>query len=194
MCPCKLYPWVVSSCVFWVWFLHSSEEKYCRIWELQQEWEAEGTLPSQPTSSFQSPFDVSPKSQKFPGSPLFWFLAADKLRMCFGCFSWVIQSSNVSPCYPLSKVSCFQPSPPWSNWGGKKNLAGGMNAGNHGSRKGIIYTNACCFVHSSVLTAWATNCRPLAAHSRLWLEEGTTTFALCMSSSFYAWDHHGRQF
>lgn len=48
-------------------------EKYCRIWEMQQKWEAEGTLPSQPPSSFQNPFDVSPRSQKFPGSPLFGF-------------------------------------------------------------------------------------------------------------------------
>lgn len=52
--------------------------------------------------------------------------------------------------------------------------------------KGVIYTNACCFVRSSVLTAWEANCRPLAAHLRLWLEEGTTTFALCMSSSLCA--------
>lgn len=75
-------------------------------------------LPSLP--HLPKPFWCFPQKSKVSRLSTFGSLAADKLRMCLVHCPWVIKSSNISPCYPLSKASCFQPSPPWSNWGGKK--------------------------------------------------------------------------
>lgn len=91
---------------------------------------------------FPKPLWCFPQKSKVSRVSIFGFLAADKLRMCFGHFSWVITKQQCQPLLSIWKVSCFQPSPPWNNWGGKKTwLAGGMNAGNDSSGKGIIYTN-----------------------------------------------------
>lgn len=69
---------------------------------------------------FPKPLWCFPQKSKVSRVSTFGFLAADKLRMCFGHFSWVITKQQCQPLLSIWKVSCFQPSPPWNNWGGKK--------------------------------------------------------------------------
>lgn len=68
---------------------------------------------------------------------IFGYLAADKLRKLFGHLFCVMQSRDFSPSYPFEKFPVFS-----CLFLGvtdeEKNLAGGMNAENYGSGKGII--------------------------------------------------------
>lgn len=105
---------------------------------------------------FPKPLWCFPQKSKVSRLSTFGFLAADKLRMCFGHFSWVIQSSNVSPCYPFGNfpvsislllgVTEEDKKPGWrERW--KSRLWERDNL------------NKCSLLCSSVLTAWAANCR-----------------------------------
>lgn len=68
---------------------------------------------------------------------IFGYLAVGKLRKHFGNLSWVIQSRDFNPCYPFGKFPVFRPLL-LGVADEEKSLEGEVNAGNHGSEKGII--------------------------------------------------------
>lgn len=104
-----------------------SNETYCMIWELQEEWVADGAIPYQPPSSLQSPFDASHellyKVKSFQGLH-FWVSSCWQAKQVL----WTPFLGDIKQRFQLLlsiwKVSCFHPSPPWSNWQGNKSDQG----------------------------------------------------------------------
>lgn len=121
---------------FFLWVLVSvlafffSKEMYCSIQEKQEELVEEGAIASWPPSSLQSPFDVFHKllyKVKSPQGLHFWVSSCWQARKALQTSFLDDTMQGFQALLSIWKVSCIQPSPPHSNWWGKKTWPGEKN-------------------------------------------------------------------
>lgn len=108
-----------------------SKETYWRIWENWEELIEEGAAPPWLLLSLQSPFDVFHKllyKVKSSQGLHFWVSSCWKAKKALHSSFLDDTKQGFQALFSTWKISCTQPSSPWSNWWGKS-LSRGINTG-----------------------------------------------------------------